>query len=60
MTAAGSTALTMSMMVRPATLTQVSASISTPVRSAVRTVAEIATASSSTRRSTATPWIAIG
>src|SRR5690606_28463708 len=54
-TAALSTALTMSTTVRPATATAVSASISTPVRSVVETVAVIATASSSTLRSTFTP-----
>src|SRR5829696_2376361 len=58
--AARSTALTMSTSARPATATQVSASISTPVRSAVRTVAETWTASSATARSTSTPWIATG
>ena len=60
MVADGSTALTMSISARPATATQVSASISTPVRSAVRTVAEIATASSSTCSATSTPCTAIG
>ena len=41
--AAGSTALTMSISARPATATAVSASISTPVRSAVLAVAVIST-----------------
>ena len=40
--ARGSTAFTMSIIVSPATATEVSASISTPVRSAVRAVARIA------------------
>src|SRR5690606_36162632 len=44
--ASRSTALTMSMSASAATLTQVSASISTPVRSAVRTVALMSTPSS--------------
>src|SRR5262249_60016452 len=44
-TAAGSTALIISMSANPAVATAVSASISTPVLSAVRTVAVIATAS---------------
>jgi len=39
MVAPGSTALTMSCRVRPATATAVSASISTPVRPVVRAVA---------------------
>src|SRR4029450_4025372 len=55
MTAAGSTAFTMSTTVSPATATQVRASISTPVRSAVRTVAVISTASRATAKSTVTP-----
>ncbi len=58
--ARGSTAFTMSIMVSPATATEVSASISTPVRSAVRAVAVISTASSVTSRSTVTPCSAIG
>ena len=60
MTAALSTALTMSTTARPATDTAVSASISTPVRSVVRTVAVISTASSTTDRSTATDESASG
>src|SRR3954471_22861287 len=59
-TAAGSTALTMSISARAATATQVSASISTPVRSAVRTVASMSTPSSTTERPTSTPWMAMG
>ena len=58
--ARGSTAFTMSITVSPATATEVSASISTPVRSAVRAVAVISTASSVTSRSTVTPCSAIG
>src|SRR5215207_4051750 len=58
--ARGSTALTMSIIVSPATATDVSASISTPVRSAVRAVAVISTASSVTSTSTVTPCRAIG
>src|SRR3954447_18770343 len=58
--ARGSTAFTMSIIVSPATATEVSASISTPVRSAVRAVAVISTASSVTSRSTVTPCSAIG
>ena len=54
MTAALSTALTMSMTVSAATETAVSASISTPVRSVVATEAPISTASSATTRSTVT------
>ena len=42
-TAARSTAFTMSYKAKPAVTTQVNASISTPVRSAVRTRAVIAT-----------------
>ena len=45
----------MSTTARPATVAAVSASISTPVRSAVRTVAQMRTPSSSTARSTAQP-----
>ena len=45
----------MSMTARPATATAVKASISTPVRSAVRTVASIATPPSSISRSTTQP-----
>src|SRR4051794_33751947 len=54
MTARLSTALTMSTTVRPATATAVRASISTPVRSVVRTVAVMSTPSSATSRSTVT------
>ena len=50
----------MSIIVSPATATEVSASISTPVRSAVRAVAVISTASSVTSMSTVTPCSAIG
>src|SRR3954451_18359703 len=60
MQARGSTALTMSMTASPATATDVRASISTPVRSAVRAVAVISTASSATSTSTVTPCSAIG
>ena len=60
MTAAGSTALIMSMRASAATLTEVSASISTPVRSAVRAVAVMSTPSSVTARSTVTPCSPIG
>src|SRR5439155_2183306 len=60
MTAALSTALIMSTTVRAATETAVSASISTPVRSVVLTVAAISTASSVTVRSTFTPETASG
>src|SRR5690606_21393729 len=59
-TASGSIALTMSTRPRAAVITQVSASISTPVRSAVRTVAVIATSSSRTVSSTSAPCTAIG
>src|SRR6476661_6808984 len=55
-----STALTMSMRASAATDTAVRASISMPVRSAVRTVAVTSTPSSATVRSTATPCTAIG
>jgi hypothetical protein len=58
--ARGSTAFTMSIIVSPATATEVSASISTPVRSAVRAVAVISTPSSVTSMSTVTPCSAIG
>src|ERR1700760_1185898 len=60
MTAPGSTALIMSMRARAATLTEVSASISTPVRSAVRVTAVMSTPSSVTVRSTVTPCSPIG
>src|SRR3954466_8340983 len=58
--ARGSTAFTMSIIARPATATDVRASISTPVRSAVRAVAVISTASSVTSIATVTPCRAIG
>src|SRR5262249_11594651 len=60
LTAARSSAFTMSISASAATATEVSASISAPVRSAVRTVAAISTAPSPTWRSTVTAWIAIG
>ena len=60
MTARGSTALVMSTSVRQATETAVNASISTPVRSAVRAVTLTATPASSTTRSTLTPDSEIG
>ncbi len=60
MTAALSTALTMSTTVSAATETAVRASISTPVRSVVRTVAVMSTDVSVTTRSTVTPEIASG
>jgi len=60
MTARGSTALVMSTSVRQATETAVNASISTPVRSAVRAVAVTTTPASSTTRSTVTPDSPIG
>ena len=50
-----STPLTMSTMASAATVTEVSASISTPVRSAVRTVAVMSTPSSAISRSTVQP-----
>jgi hypothetical protein len=59
-TAPGSMAFTMSMSASPATETAVSASISTPVRSAVRAVAAISTPLSTTVRSTVTPCNPIG
>src|SRR5690349_14559078 len=59
-TAAGSMALTMSMRASAATDTEVSASISTPVRSAVRATAVMSTPSSVTVRSTVTPCSPIG
>src|SRR6478736_3615214 len=55
-----STALTMSMRASAATDTEVSASISMPVTSAVRTVAVMSAPSSATVTSTSTPWTAIG
>src|SRR6202012_2970248 len=55
MCAAGSTALIMSYSVSPATLTAVSASISTPVRSVLRTVATISMSDSPTVKSMSTP-----
>ena len=55
-----STALTMSTSASAATATQVRASISTPVRSAVRTVAMMSTPSSATARSTVTACTATG
>ena len=58
--AAGSTDFTMSCSVSPATETAVSASISTPVRSVVRTVAVISTAESASARSTTTDDNEIG
>src|SRR5271169_23199 len=59
-TAAGSMAFTMSISARAATDTEVSASISTPVRSAVRVMAVMSTPSSVTARSTVTPCSPIG
>ena len=50
----------MSISARPATDTEVSASISTPVRSAVRVVAVMSTPSSVTASSTVTPCSPIG
>src|SRR3954453_14973046 len=58
--AAGSTAFTMSNNARQGTVPDASASISTPVLSADRTPAETRTASSSTTRATSTPWMAMG
>ena len=59
-TADRSTAFTMSYKAKPAVATEVSASISTPVRSAVRTVAVIVTQSAPNSSSTVTPWMATG
>jgi hypothetical protein len=60
MVAAGSTALIMSITARPAVATAVSASISTPVRSAVRTVAVMPTLVSPRSRARSTPCSAMG
>ncbi len=54
-----STPFTMSTIASAATVTEVRASISTPVRSAVRTVERIATWSASSARSTSHPWTPI-